>query len=174
MLILKDVLDGQLAFGQDLQEVFYQCTFCANCALNCPAGVNVAEVLQEARKEMVRLGDGHPVFQGLQQVLDRKANIYGEDGRDHFGREKNKQAEIVFFIGCVGSFREIESTRQTLNLLDRLEVDYTLIDEACCSGILEEVGYPISEDRVRENCQRHFKDRGQNRHYRLSLLLSDL
>ena len=154
MLILKDVLDGQLAFGQELQEVFYQCTVCANCALNCPAGVNVAEVLQEARKEMVRKGAGLPVFEGLQQVLDRQANIYGEDRGEHFGREKNKQAEFIFFIGCVGSFREIESTRQTLNLLDRLAMDYTLIDEACCSGILEEVGYPISEDRVRENCQR--------------------
>ena len=157
MLILKDVLEGQLAFSQELQEVFYQCTLCANCALNCPAGVNVAEVLLEARKEMVRAGDGHPAFAGLRQVLDGQANIYGEDRREHFGREKNRPAEYIFFIGCVGSFREIESTRQTLNLLDRLKVDYTLIDEACCSGILEEVGYPISEDRVRENCQRILK-----------------
>ena len=150
-------MDGRLAFGQELQEVFYQCTGCANCVLNCPAGVNVAEVLQEARKEMVRKGEGLPVFEGLQQVLDRQANIYGEDRRENLRREKNKQAEYIFFIGCVGSFREIESTRQTLNLLDRLKVDYTLIDEACCSGILEEVGYPISEDRVRENCQRILK-----------------
>jgi Fe-S oxidoreductase len=157
MLILKEVMDGRLAFGRDLQEVFYQCTLCANCALNCPAGVNVGEVLQEARKEMVRKGEGLPVFEGLRQVLDGQATIYGEEGQEDFGREKNKQAETVFFIGCVGSFREIESTRQTLNLLDRLQVDYTLIDEACCSGILEEVGYPISEERVRENCQRILK-----------------
>jgi Fe-S oxidoreductase len=154
MLILKDIMEGHLELSGELQEVFFQCTLCANCALNCPAGVNVAEVLQEARKEMVRTEGGHPVFEGLQQVLDGQPNIYGEDGRDNFGREKDKQAETVFFVGCVGSFREIESTRQTLNLLDRLQVDYTLIDEACCSGILEEVGYLISEERVRENCQR--------------------
>jgi heterodisulfide reductase subunit D len=157
MLILKEVIEGRLAFGQELQEVFYQCTLCANCALNCPAGVDVAEVLLEARKEMVRTGDGHPVFEGLQQVLDGQANIYGEERGDPFGREKSKTAEYIFFVGCVGSFREIESTRQILTLLDRLKVDYTLIDEVCCSGILEEVGYPISADRVRENCQRIVK-----------------
>lgn len=153
MLILKDILEGHLELSGELREVFYQCTLCAHCALNCPAGVNVAEVLREARKAMVRTGDGHPVFAGLQQVLDGQAPIYGEERRANFRREKNKQAEYIFFVGCVGSFREIESTRQTLNLLDRLQVDYTLIDEACCSGILEEVGFSINEERVRENCQ---------------------
>ncbi len=106
---------------------------------------------------MVRTGNGHPVFEGLQQSLAGQPNIYGEERGDYFGREKNESAEYVFFVGCVGSFREIESTRQILILLDRLKVDYTLIDEVCCSGILEEVGYPISADRVRENCQRIVK-----------------
>ena len=32
-----------------------------------------------------------------------------------------------------------EATLETLDLLDRLNVDYTLIDEVCCSGVLEEV-----------------------------------
>jgi Fe-S oxidoreductase len=106
---------------------------------------------------MVGTGDGPPIFEGLRQILGGQANIYGAEQGDPFGREKNKSAEYIFFIGCVGSFREIESTRQTLDLLDRLKVDYTLIDEVCCSGILEEVGYPINEDRVRENCQRILK-----------------
>jgi len=32
-----------------------------------------------------------------------------------------------------------EATLETLDLLDRLNVDYTLIDEVCCSGVLEDV-----------------------------------
>jgi Fe-S oxidoreductase len=41
-----------------------------------------------------------------------------------------------------------------LELLDRLEVDYTLIDEVCCSGVLEDVGYSINKDLARQNIDR--------------------
>jgi Fe-S oxidoreductase len=57
----------------------------------------------------------------------------------------------VYFIGCVGSYREDEPTLETLDLLDRLKVDYTLIDEVCCSGVLEDVGYGINPDLARKN-----------------------
>jgi Fe-S oxidoreductase len=39
----------------------------------------------------------------------------------------------------------------TLDLLDRLNVDYTLIDEVCCSGVLEDVGYQINESLAQRN-----------------------
>ncbi|MCG6878689.1 MAG: (Fe-S)-binding protein, partial [Deltaproteobacteria bacterium] len=44
-----------------------------------------------------------------------------------------------------------EATLGTLDLLDRLKVDYTLIDEVCCSGVLEDVGYNINPDLARKN-----------------------
>ena len=42
----------------------------------------------------------------------------------------------------------------TLDLLDRLDVDYTLIDEVCCSGVLEDVGYQLNENLTRTNIER--------------------
>jgi len=51
----------------------------------------------------------------------------------------------------VGSYRQDEATATTLNLLDRLKVDYTLIDEVCCSGVLEDVGYEINQDLAKKN-----------------------
>ena len=78
-------------------------------------------------------------------------NIYAEDEPEDFGRERNKKADYVYFIGCVGAYREDESTTATLDLLDRLGVDYTLIDEVCCSGVLEDVGYQINEDLAGKN-----------------------
>ncbi|MBA4392508.1 MAG: hypothetical protein C0407_03045 [Desulfobacca sp.] len=145
MLILKDLLEGRLPLSQDLIETFYQCTGCGSCALHCPAGVNVAEILKEARKDMVQKGVSHPAFLALPGVLNTQANIYGEEkGLLLMGRKKTQKAEIVYFRGCVGSFRESESSHQTLALLDRLKVNYTLIDEGCCSGVLEQVGFEIN------------------------------
>jgi Fe-S oxidoreductase len=54
----------------------------------------------------------------------------------------------------MGSYREDEATMAALDLLDRLEVDYTLIDEVCCSGVLEDVGYQINKNLVKINIER--------------------
>ena len=85
----------------------------------------VPDIIKEVRKDMVGLGTCHPAFEGMNEVLHKHTNIYGENVAEGFGKDRNRQAEYVYFIGCVGSFRERESTEQTLKLLDRLKVDYT-------------------------------------------------
>jgi Fe-S oxidoreductase len=154
MLILKDLLEGRLELSDELLEAFYHCTGCAVCAHHCPAGVKVADILREARKDMVQNGFSHPAFLAMAETLNTQTNIYGEKKDLLFqGRRKNQPAEIVFFIGCVGAFREVESTLQTLNLLDRLDVNYTLIDEVCCSGVLEEVGFDLNPNLAAHNIE---------------------
>jgi len=154
MLILKEVMDGKIELNDELIETLFQCTTCANCYKNCPSGVNVPEIIKQVRKDMVNIGSCHPAFTGMHEVLQQHTNIYAEDEPEDFEREKNKQAEYVYFIGCVGAYREDESTMATLELLDRLKLDYTLIDEVCCSGVLEDVGFQINDDLAQTNIDR--------------------
>jgi len=181
MLLLQEILKGQMELDEDLIETLFQCTGCASCADNCPAGVEVPEILRHVRQEMVDMGTCHPAFSGMNDVLLTKANIYAEsDSPDYVeGRKVDQPAEHVYFAGCVGAYREEEATAATLDLLDRLEVDYTLIDEICCTGILEDVGYAIHTakadaiiDRVKATgaktlitacpyCYRTFRDKVQ-------------
>lgn len=154
MLVLKEVMDGEIELDDALIETLFQCTTCASCFENCPSAVNVPEIIKQVRKEMVHIGSCHPAFKGMNAVLKKQTNIYGEDEPEDFERDRNKKAQCVFFIGCVGSYREDEATMATLELLDRLEVDYTLIDEVCCSGVLEDVGYSINKDLARQNIDR--------------------
>ncbi|MFH1629577.1 MAG: (Fe-S)-binding protein [Pseudomonadota bacterium] len=151
MLLLKEVMDRKIELNDELIETLFQCTTCANCFKNCPSGVEVAEIIKQVRKDMVNIGSCHPAFKGMNEVLKKHTNIYAEEEPADFEREKNLQAELVYFIGCVGAYREDEATMATLELLDRLGVDYTLVDEVCCSGVLEDVGYRINEDLAREN-----------------------
>ena len=154
MLVLKDLLEGRLALTDELLDSFFQCTGCALCARHCPAGVNLAEILSEARMDMVREGIRHPVFKKLELALADNKNIYGQDFPVSGTLERMKgKAEIVFFRGCVGWFRETESTEQTLILLDRLKVDYTLINEVCCSGVLDQVGFKLNRTLAEHNIQ---------------------
>ena len=151
MLILKEVMDGNVPLNDELIESLFQCTTCASCANQCPSGVNPPEIIKAVRRDMVHRGTCHPAFEGMNRVLQEHTNIYGEDEPEDFERERNKKAEIVFFIGCVGSYREDEATMATLAVLDHLKVDYTLIDEVCCSGALEDVGFEINEKLAKTN-----------------------
>jgi Fe-S oxidoreductase len=151
MLLLKEVMDGKIELNDELIETLFQCTTCASCKENCPSDVNVPEIIKQVRKDMVHIGSCHPAFKGMHEVLKKKTNIYGEDEPEDFERDRNQKAAHVFFIGCVGSYREDESTLATLELLDRLNVDYTLIDEVCCSGVLEDVGFEINEELAQKN-----------------------
>lgn len=154
MLVLREVMDGAIGLNDELTETLFQCTTCAGCAEQCPSGVDVPDIIKQARKDLVLAGTCHPVFRGMHQVLQEHTNIYGETESEDFERERNKSAQYVYFIGCVGSYREDEPTLATLDLLDHLKVDYTLIDEVCCSGVLEDVGYEINEDLARKNIDR--------------------
>jgi len=151
MLLLKEVMDGNLPLDDQLTESLFQCTTCASCFENCPSGVQVPDIIKQARKDMVSVGSCHPAFEGMHKVLQKHTNIYAEDEPEDFERERNQQAEYVYFIGCVGSYREDEATLETLELLDKLKVEFTLIDEVCCSGVLEDVGYEIIPDLARKN-----------------------
>ena len=153
MLILKELMDGRLEPSDDLIESLFQCTTCASCANNCPSGVCVPDILKAARQDLVNLGTCHPAFKGMNEVLKTSSNIYSEDERPDFGRPVGKKASHVFFIGCVGAYREDEPTTETLDLLDRLKVDYTLVEEVCCTGVLEDVGFHMSDDHVRKNIE---------------------
>lgn len=154
MLLLKEIMDRKIDLDDELIETLFQCTTCASCFENCPSGVKVPDIIKQARKDMVDIGSCHPVFKGMNEVLQKHTNIYAEDEPEDFERERNKKAGHVFFIGCVGSYREDESTLGTLELLDRLHVDFTLIDEVCCSGVLEDVGYQINKDLAHKNIER--------------------
>ncbi|MCJ7829771.1 MAG: (Fe-S)-binding protein, partial [Desulfobacterales bacterium] len=151
MLVLKEVMDGKIDLNEELVETLFQCTTCGSCAENCPSGVNVPDIIKQVRKDMVNIGTCHPAFKGMYEVLQKHTNIYAEDEAEDFERPRNQKAAYVYFIGCVGAYREDESTLATLELLDRLKVDYTLIDEVCCSGVLEDVGYQINENLARQN-----------------------
>lgn len=154
MLILKEVIEGKIDLSEELVESLFQCTTCASCLQNCPSGVEVPEILKIARKDMAGKDISHPAFKGMVKVLEQHPNIYGEDEEEDFGKTKGAKAENIFFIGCVGKYREDEATEANLELLDNLGLDYTLIDEACCGGVLEDVGYSINKKLVQHNIEK--------------------
>ena len=117
--------------------------------------MKVPEIIKEARKDMVNIGSCHPAFKGMNEVLRKYPNIYAEEEAVDFGREKKAAGRIRFLRRLRRPLPGRRSHRsRALSLLDRLRVDYTLIDEVCCSGVLEDVGFPLNDTLVQTNIDR--------------------
>jgi Fe-S oxidoreductase len=151
MILLREVLDGKLSVSEGVAQALMRCTTCMNCTLNCPSGVEPQEVIKAARKEMVGLGYDN-LFKAMGEAVEKYGNIYGEDERYDWGHKKGK-APYVLFVGCVGTYREEESVGETISLFDLLGVDFTMVDEVCCSGVLDDVGYCVKKEMARHNVQ---------------------
>ncbi len=107
MLVLKEVMDGTIDLNNELIETLFQCTTCNSCVENCPAGVDVPEIIRQVRKDMVHIDSCHPAFKGMNEVLKGHTNIYAEEEPEDFERERNKKAQRpeirneVLFSGIV-------------------------------------------------------------------------
>lgn len=151
MILLREIMEGKLPLTEAVAQAFLRCTTCMNCTTNCPSGVDPQEMVKAMRKDMVGAGFEN-LFKALGETVEKYGNIYGETERHDWGHRK-ENATHALFLGCVGTYREEESAREVIRLLDLLKVDYALVDEVCCSGVLEDVGYKIKEDLVRRNIE---------------------
>jgi Fe-S oxidoreductase len=157
MILMKEVMEGKLPVTEEVAQAILRCTTCMNCTTHCPSGADPQEVIKAARKDFVGMGFDN-LFKAIGGIVEKYGNIYGEEKRLDWGHKKGK-APCVLFLGCVGAFREEGSVAETIRLLDILKVDFTMIDEVCCSGVMEDVGYQIKAELAEHNA-RELKDTG--------------
>ncbi len=149
--LLRALGEGKLEAGEDLSAKYYGCLLCASCANICPSGVPLENILQAARDDMSHHKLEPEALQRLGQTIAEHHNISGEDNAGRLiwaenlaeaptGLEPRETAEVVYFIGCVGSFfpRSYRLPQTMVQLLDKSEIDYAVLggEEWCC-------GYPL-------------------------------
>ncbi|MBN1178928.1 MAG: (Fe-S)-binding protein [Anaerolineae bacterium] len=145
--IKEGVLDAPDA---EYSGAFFRCLLCGACTFTCPSGVAVDRILELTRGEMAGLNLLPEALSALNERIVEYRNISAEanEGRliwadnlptppTGLGKE---QAEVVYFVGCVGSFfpRSYKVPQSLAQIFDRAGVDYALMGGAewCC-------GYPM-------------------------------
>ncbi|MCL4487805.1 MAG: (Fe-S)-binding protein [Chloroflexi bacterium] len=140
--------NGALA---QLSKGIFRCTLCARCAVVCPVGLHTRTLWLGMREQMVALGQYPEAFNRLRETLSTARNISGDPNENRglwadglpekpAGLVGKRQAETVYFIGCVGAMFPMaygipQSLSQTLTYAG---VDYTTLggEEWCC-------GFPL-------------------------------
>lgn len=130
---------GEIPADESVIERLAQCTTCKDCERRCPSNIRVVDIVEAARGDIAEAGLALPAYKKIRENLKKTKNPYGETATPDFGM-KPRKAEIGYFIGCTGRYRLPEIAKHAISILQKLKVDFTLIDEVCCGSTLQRTG----------------------------------
>lgn len=162
-VLLWRLTRNDIWWSKKLVERLYHCSLCGNCQAQCQVPEihqYALEWLEAAREMAVELGVGPMPRQQLYCLhMIKEFNPYIEN---HKGRLKwlkglkreeiPKKAEIVYYVGCTASYRQMNVARATFQILKKLKQNFTILtDEHCCGSPAQRVGH----QKIALDCARH-------------------
>lgn len=133
-----------------LAEIVFACMLCGGCDINCKRNrdLEILEVLKELRFRLVEDGIGPmPKHLAFGESVEKNHNPYNEPHQQRLdwlprGSHVPDKAEIIYFVGCTSSYRELEIARATFNILKAAKVDFGIMhpNEWCCGSPLMRTG----------------------------------
>ncbi len=143
IVLTYGLLTGDIEADDSVVENMYTCTTCADCVRRCPSKVEIVDIIELCRADLVKNGHILPKHKGMCENILSTGNPFGEKAprAEVLGR-KPHNAKIGYFVGCTATYRSKNTARATMSVLDKLGIDYTTIDEVCCGSVMQRVGWP--------------------------------
>lgn len=153
-ILLHNVYKGGKAFEASAIESIYNCFLCGACKSWCAGqelgGYDIPELIKFARKDIVDQGLAPLAIQQIRTALILNDNTSGlEKERAFTANITEKKAGLLFLLGADVNFFNPEIARVFMDILDKCEVDYSLLKGEPSSGKeLDLLGY--HEDAVQK------------------------
>ncbi|MHA1908906.1 MAG: (Fe-S)-binding protein [Candidatus Thorarchaeota archaeon] len=143
--IAQGIHKGELEWDKDLLDPLFACTTCGSCEVQClaPHREHIVDVIEEIRAHAVDALGPLERHENFKSNIEQNHNPYGEE---HHAREMKDihnlpdTAEYVYFIGCTANYRETQIRDATISLLKKAGLDFTIVNEYCCSSPLLRTG----------------------------------
>ena len=143
IVLTYGLLTGDLQPDESLVRNMYTCTTCADCVRRCPSKVEIVDIIEMCRADLVKAGCILPKHKAMCENILADGNPFGEKAsREEALGKKPHSAKVGYFAGCTATYRSKETARATMSILDKLGVDYTTLDETCCGSVMQRVGWP--------------------------------
>ena len=145
IILAYGLLRQDIPLDDSVVEYIYQCTTCKDCERRCPSGIEVVEVVERCRRDIVANGCMLPRHKRLVESVLQHGNPYGEERSvaQALGQKKRK-ARTGYFVGCTAAYRNQSIALSALSILNKLGEDCTIVDEQCCGSVLQRIG--LDED----------------------------
>ena len=154
IVLTYGLLTGDLQPDESLVRNMYTCTTCADCVRRCPSKVEIVDIIEMCRADLVKAGCILPKHKAMCENILADGNPFGEkQSREEALGKKPHAAKVGYFAGCTATYRSKETARATMSILDKLGVDFTTLDETCCGSVMQRVGWP--QDDVTELMKRN-------------------
>ncbi|HVO78096.1 MAG TPA: (Fe-S)-binding protein [Methanomassiliicoccales archaeon] len=156
MILAYGLLRGDIEPDESVVRNIYQCTTCKDCERRCPSNIEVVDVVERCRRDLVTSGVMMPAHKSIADSVATYGNPYGESRSvaDAIAVKK-RRAKIGYFVGCTAGFRDQSIARSTMTLLDSVGADFTVVDDVCCGSVLQRIGMP--EDFVERIMRRNIR-----------------
>ena len=144
--IIRGLLNGDLEWTDDLRDAIFACPTCGGCIDSCqaPHADYIVDMIEALRELAVKhIGPGPNQEKLFERTLE-KFNPYDEPNSNNEELKKKwglpDKAEWVYYIGCTSNYRQQVIRDATIKFLKNAGIDFTLVDEHCCTSPLLRTG----------------------------------
>ncbi|UCD01596.1 MAG: (Fe-S)-binding protein [Promethearchaeota archaeon] len=143
---IRGLLLGDLEWNEDVKDPIFACTTCGGCMDSCqaPHADYIIDMIEALRELAVRHIGPAKNQEFLVSRCEESCNPYGEPNSDNQELKKKYElpdkAEWVYYIGCTSNYRQQNLRDSTIRFLKKAGIDFTLIDEHCCTSPMIRTG----------------------------------
>jgi Fe-S oxidoreductase len=139
MNLARAIVDGVIDYDADIAKRVFACTECGACEVNCLKYLDLLSVFETMKMDLASLD---LIPEGLKQAngsISKVGNIYNKPQSERFGWLKNKnrldaESDTLLFIGCTPAYLRRQIARSTVDILEKLSIDFTLTSKETCCG----------------------------------------
>lgn len=166
MILIKSLIEGHLNVNSPVLNRLYACSLCKACETSCPSVIRLYDVYERVREELVERKlaplDDHKRIAG--NIL-AEGNPFGSPRAERassYQRKNPCRAEVLYFVGCVPSYRRPSIVKSVEKILNAAGVEYTTLgtQELCCGSVLMRTGQTRTVRELAQQNTRNFKELG--------------
>ncbi|MFO8102133.1 MAG: (Fe-S)-binding protein [Dehalococcoidia bacterium] len=153
---IRWLMEGKFTPDEDFVRVVYDCLMCGACStVGCVVDKEQVSIFRDLRTELVSMGLG-PIepFRKTAENIRKEGNRFGrpksERARWAEGVKISPKADLVYFAGCVASYRSPQIAQATARLLNHAGEEFAILGEGerCCGNPLINSGQAADFEAV--------------------------
>jgi heterodisulfide reductase subunit D len=107
--------------------------------------IDPVETIELFKTYVVEHEGALPIHRKIHDHVKQVGNPFGDPASDRTNClaefEQKKEADVVYFVGCMSSYRLQDIAKSTASLLQKLDVNFTTLEnEVCCGSVLLRTG----------------------------------